>query len=109
MGFWDDKKPKQESFATKDDVKELDKKLEKLMKQEQSQTAMGAAKKMVGGVAKGLSDVAKSLNTPNTGRRMRIGQMMERKPPIARTKVKNPIAGENAGMKRHKISNAPND
>jgi hypothetical protein len=109
MGYWTDKKPKPENFATKDDVKELDRKLEKLLKQEQPQTTMGAARKVVGGISKGINDVARSLNTSNSGKRMRIGNMPDRKPPIARTKVHNPIAGESAGMKRHRISNAPLD
>jgi len=110
MGYWDDKKPKPESFATKDDIKELEKKLDKLVRSEQQpEGKFTAAKKMVGGIAHGLGDVARSLNTPSTGRRMKIGQMPERKAPIARTKVKNPIAGVNAGMKRHRISDAPLD
>lgn len=109
MGFWDDKKDKPENFATKDDIKELNKKLEKLMKKEQPENAMGTAKKVIGGISRGINNVAKSLNTPNSGRRMKIGQMPDRKPPIARTRPQNPVAGRNAGMKKHRISDAPLD
>jgi len=31
------------------------------------------------------------------------------KPPIARSKISNPIAGRGAGIKKHRISNAPLD
>jgi hypothetical protein len=108
MGFWDDKKPKPENFATKDDIKRLGQDIEQLGKHNRVKTE-GATGKVVKSVGKGFSDVAKSLGSAQNKRRMRIAQMPGSKPPIARTKVENPIAGRNAGMKRHHISNAPLD
>ena len=112
--YWDDKRPKEEDFATKDDLDKLDRKIDKLIEQEEkmhrgSGSNLDTAKKVVGGVARGLGDIAKSLSTPNTSRRMKIGQMPERKAPIARTRPQNPIAGRNAGIKKHRISDAPID
>jgi hypothetical protein len=109
--FWDKKRPEEESFASKEDVDKLDAKIDKLLKEEEEKNkpSISPARKMVGGISKGLGDIAKSLNTPNTGKRMRIGQMPDRKSPIARTHPHNPIAGIAAGMKRHHISDAPLD
>jgi hypothetical protein len=110
MSYWDGKRPPKENFATKDDIKKLEKDIAKLGKREGEPSTAGAAGKLVKGMAKGFGDVAKSLATPSTGRRMRIAQMVDGKNnPLRRTKVENPIAGRGAGIKRRRISNAPLD
>lgn len=109
MGFWDDKKPKKENFANEEDIKKLRKDIEKLAKDKDQPDTKGATSKLAKGMGRGLSDVAKSLSTAQNSRRMKIAQMPGSKPPIVRTKVENPIAGRGAGMKRRKISDAPED
>lgn len=108
MGFWTDKKPKPESFSTREDIKRLERDIERLAKQKEIETE-GATHKLVRHVGKGLGDIGKSLATSENKKRMKIAQMPGSKPPIVRTKVKNPIAGRNAGMKRRHISDAPLD
>src|SRR4030042_2082367 len=107
--FWDGKRPEQESFATKDDIKDLEKKIDNMAKKDEPVQTQGAARKLVGGLAHGLGDIGRSLASPENKKRMRIAQMPGRKPPIARTKVENPIAGRGAGIKKRRISNAPLD
>jgi len=109
MGFWDDKKPKKESFVTKEDLAKMQRDMEKLLKDKDQPDTGGATSKLVKGMRKGFGDVAKSLATPQSSRRMRIAQMPGSKPPIVRTKVSNPIAGRNAGMRHRHISDAPLD
>jgi hypothetical protein len=112
--FWDKKRPEEEHFASKEDVDKIDAKLDKLLKEEQQKQqqntgSLATAKRMIGGVSKGFGDIAKSLGTSSSEKRMKIGQMPDRKPPIARTRPQNPIAGQNAGIKKHRISDAPLD
>ena len=109
MGFWDDKRPLKEDFATKEDIKKLQKDIDKLLKDKDQPDAKGATSRLVGSLGRGFSDIAKSLSTSENARRMRIAQMPGKKAPIARTKIENPIAGRRAGIKRHRISNAPED
>jgi len=109
MGFWDDKRPKKESFASEEDIKRLRKDVEKLLKDKDQPDTKGATSKLVKNIAHGFGDVAKSLSTAQNSRRMKIAQMPGSKPPIVRTKVENPIAGRGAGMKRRRISDAPLD
>lgn len=107
MAFWDDKKPPKETFVTKDDINELEMKLEKAINKPVAPENSG--KKLIKGMAKGIGQIAESLNEPDSEKRPRISRISQRKAPIARTRVENPIAGRNAGMKRHHISNAPLD
>ena len=109
MGFWDDKKPPKEDFANKEDIKKLQKDLDKLLKDKDEPDTKGATQKLVGSIQHGFGDIAKSLSSNENKRRMRIAQMPGKKAPIARTKVENPIAGRGAGIKKHHISNAPLD
>lgn len=109
MGFWDNKKPKPESFATKDDVKKMQRDVEKLLKDKDEPDTKGATRRLVGNLSKGFGDVAKSLSTSENSRRMRIAQMPGKRAPIARSRIENPIAGRGAGIKKHRISNAPLD
>ncbi len=110
MGFWEDKRPKKEVFATRDDIRKLQRDIERLAKDKDQPNTGGATGKLVKGMARGFGDVAKSLATPSTGRRMRIAQMVEGKHnPMRTTRVENPIAGRGAGIKRRRISNAPLD
>jgi len=109
MGFWDDKKPPKEDFASKEDIKKLQKDIEKLAKDKDQPDTKGATSKLVKGFGKGLGDIGRSLASSENKKRMRIAQMPDRKPPIARTRVSNPIAGREAGMKRRRISDAPLD
>lgn len=107
MGYWDDKKPPKENFATRDDIAKLETKLNKLINKEEKPSESGG-KKLVKSVAHGLGDIGKSLASPENKRRIRISQMVEgHDNPLRTTKVENPIAGRGAGMKKHKISNAP--
>jgi hypothetical protein len=109
--FWDKKKPAEETFSSKDDVLNLDKKIDKLMKQEeeqrQGQNKFTTARKMIGSLTKGLGDVASSLNTSENDKRMKISQMPGKKAPIATYTRSNPLSGKNAGIKRKRISDAP--
>lgn len=109
MGFWDDKKPPKEDFATKDDISKMKKDVEKLLKDKDEPDTKGATKRLVGGFGKGFGDIAKSLASNENKKRMRIAQMPGKKTPIARTNISNPIAGNGAGIKRRKISYAPDD
>lgn len=109
MGFWDDKKPPKEDFASKDDIKKLQRDVEKLLKDKDEPDTKGATSKLVKNVSRGFGDVAKSLSTAQNSRRMRIAQMPGKKAPIARTRIHNPIAGNGAGIKKHRISYAPED
>jgi hypothetical protein len=106
MGFWDDKRPPKEDFASKDDRKKLQKDMERLLKDKGQPDTKGASQRIVGSMKKGFGDIVESLSHPEHGRRMRISQMPKR-PPIARSRVENPIAGRGAGIKRRKISYAP--
>jgi len=108
MGYWDGKRPPKENFATKEDIKKLEKDMEKVTKQTAPQT-QNTANRMMGSVKKGIGDIAESLSHPESKRRMRIAQMPGKKPPIARTRIENPIAGRGAGIKKRRISNAPLD
>jgi len=108
MGFWDDKKPPKEDFATKDDTAKMRHDIEKLLKDKDQPDTKGATSKLIGSLAHGFGNIAKSLSSPQNKQRMRIAQMPI-KPPIARTKISNPVAGKNAGIKKHHISNAPLD
>ena len=108
MSFWDDKKPKEENFANKEDIKKLGRDIEKLS-ETQEPTTIGARMKLATSITKGLGDVAKSLASPKHNKRMRIAQMPGSKPPIVTTKVSNPVAGKNAGIHRGKISDAPDN
>jgi hypothetical protein len=105
--FWDPKKPKEEKFATKDDIEKLQRDMERLLKDKDEPDTKGASSKLVKSLAKGFGDITKSLNEPDSKKRPKIARMQGCKPPIANTRVKNPIAGENAGMKKKKISYAP--
>jgi len=108
MGFWDDKKPPKEDFSTKDDIKRLEKDIEEIKKQTKPVQTQGATGRLVKAVGRGMGDLASSLNSPENKKRMRIAQMVDGKHnPMRTTKVSNPIAGREAGMKRHRISNAP--
>ena len=108
MGFWDGKKPKTEDFATKEDIKKLQNDIGKLLQDKDEPDTKGATKKLIGGIARGLGDIGKSLASPENKRRMRIAQNVEGKNnPMRTTKVRNPIAGKNAGIRKHKISYAP--
>lgn len=63
---------------------------------------------LVGNVARGFGNIARSLSTPRNKRRMRIAQMVDGKDaPMRRVRVQNPIAGKMAGMNHHKVSDAP--
>jgi len=105
MGFWDDKKPPKEDFASKKDIKKLEQQLEKLTKQQEIKA--GTAGKLVKGMAKGFGDIGRSLANPESKQRPRISQMPGGKAPIASYNTTNPISGRSAGIKRHHISNAP--
>ncbi len=107
--FWDGKRPKEEDFATKEDLAKMQKDIEKLLKDKDEPDTMGATKKLVKGMSRGIGDIARSLNSPDSDRRPKIARISARKPPIARTRVENPIAGRGAGIKKHRISNAPLD
>ncbi len=108
MGFWDDKKPPKENFATKNDIKKLEEDVQKLLKDKDQPDTKGATSKLIKGMGRGLGDIAKSLGHPEDKRRMKIAQMVEGKHnPMRTTRVSNPIAGRGAGMKRHHISDAP--
>ena len=110
MGYWSDKKPKKESFASEEDINKLRKDIERLAKDKDQPDTAGATSKLVKGMGRGLGDIAKSLSTAQNKRRMRIAQMVDGKNnPLRRTRVENPIAGRNAGMKRRHISDAPLD
>jgi len=109
MGFWDDKKPPKEDFASKEDILKMRRDVEKLLKDKDEPDTKGATKRLVGGLSKGFGDIAKSLGSNENKKRMRIAQMPGKKAPIARTRVENPIAGRGAGIKKHHISNAPLD
>ena len=108
MRFWDDKKPPKENFASKDDITKMQRDIEKLLKDKDQPDTRGATSKLVGSLAKGFGNVAKSLSTAQNKRRMRISQMVEGKHnPMRTTRVSNPIAGKNAGLRKRKISYAP--
>jgi len=110
MGFWDDKRPPKENFASKDDIAKMKRDVEKLLKDKDEPDTKGATKRLVGSLTKGFGDIAKSLSTSENKRRMRIAQMPGKRAPIARLgDVHNPIAGRNAGIRRRKISNAPEE
>jgi len=110
MGFWSDKKPKPENFATTEDIKKLRRDIEKLAKDKDQPDTKGATSKLVKGLAHGFGNIAESLSHPESKKRMRIAQMVQgSKNPMRITKVENPIAGKGAGMKRHHISNVPRD
>mgnify|MGYP001561467620 CR=1 FL=1 len=107
MGFWDDKKPPKEDFATKEDIKKLERDIQKLLKDKDQPDTAGAGSKLVKGMAKGFGNIARSLSTSENKKRMRIAQMPGGKAPIATYNTCNPISGKSAGIKRHHISNAP--
>ena len=110
MGFWDDKKPKPESFADKEDIKRLEKELNEVKKTlAPFQQREGSGKKVMKVLARGFGDIAESMNEPDSKRRPRIARMMSGKPPIARSMPVCPVAGKNAGIKRHSISYAPKE
>jgi len=65
----------------------------------------GSGRRLAKSVARGFGDIAKSLNSPENKRRMKIAQMVEgRNNPMRRIRVSNPIAGRKAGMHRRNIS-----
>src|SRR3990167_1901 len=101
MGFWDDKRPKPEKFASEEDIKKLQRDMEKLLKDKDQPDTKEATSKLVKNLAHGFGDIAESLAHPESKRRIRISQMPGKNPPIARTRVENPIAGRGAGIKRH--------
>ena len=106
MGFWDDKKPKPEKFASGEDIKKLQRDIEKLLKDKDQPDTKGATSRLVKNLAHGFGDIAESLAHPESKRRMRIAQMPVR-PPITTYNRTNPISGKNAGIKRRRISYAP--
>jgi len=108
MGFWSNKKPKPENFASEEDIKRIRKDLERIEKSiEPFQQKQSTNKRVIKALGKGFGDIAESLSHPESKRRMRISQMPGRKTPIATYNTTNPISGKNAGIKRHRISNAP--
>jgi len=108
MAFWDDKKPKPENFATKEDIEKLQREM-RGVREDIPTTKSNDGKKFIKMLGKGLNDIGESLNTSENKKRMRIAQMPGKRPPIARTKISNPIAGRGAGIKKNRISNAPLD
>lgn len=109
MSFWDDKKPPKEDFATKDDIEKMKRDFERLLKDKDEPDTKGATYKMAKSIGKGISDIAKSLSDPASDKRPRIARMQKKKAPIARPNTTSPLAGRNPGIKRGKISYAPDD
>ncbi len=108
MGYWDDKKPKTEDFASKEDIKAIREELKKLEKNTEPEKKESGGMKLVKGMGKGLGDIAKSLNSPESGRRMKIAQMTKGKNnPLRSTRVTSRVAGRNAGIKKHRIDDVP--
>ena len=108
MGFWDGKRPPQENFADKEDIAKLRKELDLIRKQQEGKQQSGLLRAVKFG-AEGFNDIAESLAHSQHKRRLRIAQMPGRKAPISRLNIHNPIAGANAGMHHHRISNAPRE
>jgi len=108
MGFWNDKKPKPENFASEEDIKRIRKDLERVEKSiEPFQQKQSTNKRVIKALSRGFGDIAESLSHPEDKRRPRISQMPGKRNPMRTTRVSNPIAGRNAGMRRHRISSAP--
>ena len=105
MGFWDDKKPPKEDFATKEDIKKLEKDIQKLLKDKDQPDTKGATTKLVKGMVKGFNAFNENVKDPS--KRIRIARTPENRSeiPIANTTVESPLA-PGAGIKRHHISYA---
>ena len=86
-----------------DDV-DVEASLRKALSERDERIEEKRGRRFVRHMGRGITDIAKSLNTPENKRRMKISQMVEGKhSPMRTTRVSNPIAGHNAGMHRHDI------
>jgi len=91
-----------------DDV-DVEASLRKALSERDEKLGETQGRKFIRHAGKGITDIAKSLNTPETHQRMRIAQGVSRKNcPIA-TEINraNSISGRSAGLHHHRISNAP--